>query len=53
MNALSSFTAESDPRWAAIRAHDPSADDAFVYSVATTRVSCRPSCPSRAAHPRT
>ena len=52
MNALSSFTAESDPRWAAIRARDPSADDAFVYSVATTRVYCRPSCPSRAANPR-
>ncbi|WP_245500991.1 bifunctional DNA-binding transcriptional regulator/O6-methylguanine-DNA methyltransferase Ada [Lichenibacterium minor] len=36
-------------RWAAVSARDASADGAFVYSVRTTGVFCRPSCPSRAA----
>ncbi len=36
-------------RWAAIIARDKSRDGAFVYSVATTGVYCRPSCPSRQA----
>ncbi|MBB2200069.1 bifunctional DNA-binding transcriptional regulator/O6-methylguanine-DNA methyltransferase Ada [Gluconacetobacter tumulisoli] len=40
---------ERDPRWARIVARDPSADGAFWYSVATTGVYCRPSCPSRTA----
>src|SRR5436190_6075205 len=34
-----------DTRWQAVLARDPGAD--FVYAVATTRVYCRPSCPSR------
>jgi AraC family transcriptional regulator of adaptative response/methylated-DNA-[protein]-cysteine methyltransferase len=34
-----------DTRWQAVLARDPGAD--FVYGVATTRVYCRPSCPSR------
>ena len=41
-----------DPRWAAIVARDPKADGTFWYSVATTGVYCRPSCPSRQANPR-
>jgi len=40
-----------DPRWAALRARDASADGTFVYSVRTTGVYCRPSCASRAARP--
>jgi AraC family transcriptional regulator of adaptative response/methylated-DNA-[protein]-cysteine methyltransferase len=40
-----------DPRWARIVARDKSADGAFWYSVATTGVYCRPSCPSRRANP--
>jgi AraC family transcriptional regulator of adaptative response/methylated-DNA-[protein]-cysteine methyltransferase len=43
---------ERDPRWARVLARDPSADGVFWYSVATTGVYCRPSCPSRAANPR-
>jgi AraC family transcriptional regulator of adaptative response/methylated-DNA-[protein]-cysteine methyltransferase len=39
-----------DARWAAILARDPHFDEAFVYSVATTGVYCRPSCPSRRAN---
>src|SRR5262245_19756621 len=34
----------NDPRWAAIVARDPTADDKFFYSVKTTGVYCRPSC---------
>ncbi|WP_181257074.1 bifunctional DNA-binding transcriptional regulator/O6-methylguanine-DNA methyltransferase Ada [Pseudaminobacter soli (ex Li et al. 2025)] len=41
-----------DPRWARIAARDKSADGLFWYSVATTGVYCRPSCPSRTANPR-
>lgn len=36
-------------RWSALAARDPSADGLFVYSVRSTGVFCRPSCPSRAA----
>ncbi|MGE7469824.1 bifunctional DNA-binding transcriptional regulator/O6-methylguanine-DNA methyltransferase Ada [Bosea sp. NPDC003192] len=42
----------SDPRWARIVARDKSADGELWYSVATTGVYCRPSCPSRLANPR-
>lgn len=41
----------SDPRWARVVARDRSADGLFWYSVATTGVYCRPSCPSRTANP--
>ncbi|HEU4733079.1 MAG TPA: bifunctional DNA-binding transcriptional regulator/O6-methylguanine-DNA methyltransferase Ada [Kofleriaceae bacterium] len=40
-----------DPRWAAVRARDASADGTFVYSVKTTGVYCRPSCAARPARP--
>lgn len=36
-------------RWAALAARDPSSDGTFVYSVKTTGVYCRPSCPARPA----
>jgi AraC family transcriptional regulator of adaptative response/methylated-DNA-[protein]-cysteine methyltransferase len=39
-----------DPRWARIVARDKSVDGHFWYSVATTGVYCRPSCPSRLAN---
>jgi AraC family transcriptional regulator, regulatory protein of adaptative response / methylated-DNA-[protein]-cysteine methyltransferase len=42
----------TDPRWAAVRARDPKADGKFFYSVRTTGVYCRPSCPSRPAKPQ-
>jgi AraC family transcriptional regulator of adaptative response/methylated-DNA-[protein]-cysteine methyltransferase len=41
-----------DPRWARIVARDRTADDHLWYSVSTTGVYCRPSCPSRVANPR-
>lgn len=37
----------SEFRWRAVMARDASADGAFVYGVRTTRIYCRPSCPSR------
>jgi AraC family transcriptional regulator of adaptative response/methylated-DNA-[protein]-cysteine methyltransferase len=43
---------EADPRWARVLARDRAADGQFWYSVVTTGVYCRPSCPSRAANPR-
>jgi AraC family transcriptional regulator, regulatory protein of adaptative response / methylated-DNA-[protein]-cysteine methyltransferase len=41
-----------DPRWARIVARDKKADGHLWYSVYTTGVYCRPSCPSRTANPK-
>jgi AraC family transcriptional regulator of adaptative response/methylated-DNA-[protein]-cysteine methyltransferase len=43
--------AHDDPRWTALAARDAAADGRFYYSVETTGVYCRPSCPSRPARP--
>lgn len=43
---------EEDPRWAAIVARDPKADELFVYGVKTTGVYCRPSSASRLPRPQ-
>ena len=40
-----------DPRWMRIVARDKTADGQFWYSVLTTGIYCRPSCPSRIANP--
>ena len=40
-----------DPRWAAVATRDARNDGQFFYSVRTTGVYCRPSCPARAARP--
>jgi AraC family transcriptional regulator, regulatory protein of adaptative response / methylated-DNA-[protein]-cysteine methyltransferase len=51
--AISARTpADRDPRWTRVKMRDKSADGAFWYSVATTGVFCRPSCPSRTANPK-
>ena len=36
-----------EERWAAVVNRDRSAEDVFLYSVATTGVYCRPGCPAR------
>ncbi|TVY73149.1 Bifunctional transcriptional activator/DNA repair enzyme Ada [Lachnellula suecica] len=36
-------------RWAAVQARNPLAASAFIYSVITTKIYCRPTCPSRLA----
>src|SRR5688500_4622539 len=41
-----------DPRWASVVARDVAADGRFFYSVETTGVYCRPSCPARLANPK-
>jgi AraC family transcriptional regulator of adaptative response/methylated-DNA-[protein]-cysteine methyltransferase len=46
---LSDTTLAEDPRWLAVLARDERND--FVYAVRTTRVYCRPSCPSRRPRP--
>ncbi len=40
---------EQELRWQAVVNRDPAADGQFVYSVRSTGVYCRPSCPSRPA----
>ncbi len=44
-------TIERDPRWASVVARAAEADGSFFYSVRTTGVYCRPSCPARQARP--
>src|SRR5688572_5657850 len=41
--------ATDDERWRAVASRDAAADGEFVYSVKTTGVYCRPTCPSRLA----
>ena len=45
------FTASTtdDDRWASVVARDRESDSKFVYSVSTTAIYCRPSCPARLA----
>ncbi len=43
---------ELDPRWTVVVNRDPAFDGAFVYSVKTTGVYCRPTCPSRLPKPQ-
>ena len=60
MNQMSNIAAQlnagqsvaDDPRWVRVVARDKSADGEFWYSVSTTGVYCRPSCPSRGALPK-
>jgi AraC family transcriptional regulator of adaptative response/methylated-DNA-[protein]-cysteine methyltransferase len=49
---MATMFADHDPRWARVVARDKTADGRFWYSVMTTGVYCRPSCPSRMANPR-
>lgn len=41
---------DDDARWAAIEARDASFDGQFYFSVVTTGIYCRPSCPARHAN---
>ncbi|KAH8682844.1 hypothetical protein BGZ60DRAFT_443381, partial [Tricladium varicosporioides] len=42
------FSTDSS-RWAALTCRNPHASKAFIYSVLTTKIYCRPTCPSRLA----
>ncbi|MGV1760781.1 bifunctional DNA-binding transcriptional regulator/O6-methylguanine-DNA methyltransferase Ada [Rhizobium sp. A22-96] len=46
------FSVVDDPRWARVATRDKSADGQLWYSVSTTGIYCRPSCPSRTANPK-
>lgn len=48
-NATLSLSTEDQERWAAIVKRDPASDGKFYYSVSTTGVYCRTTCPSRLA----
>lgn len=50
-NDLLAAATRADPRWAQVGARDKDADGAFVYSVRTTGVYCKPSCAARPARP--
>jgi AraC family transcriptional regulator, regulatory protein of adaptative response / methylated-DNA-[protein]-cysteine methyltransferase len=43
---------EQDPRWQAVVTRDRAFDGKFLYSVKSTGIYCRPSCPSRLANPK-
>ncbi len=49
MNEKPTKAMQNDPRWIAVMARDPAAEGQFVYSVRTTGIYCRPTCPSRLA----
>ena len=50
-SAPSTHSVADDARWARVVARDTSADGCFWYSVSTTGIYCRPSCPSRIPNP--
>ncbi|WP_293799904.1 bifunctional DNA-binding transcriptional regulator/O6-methylguanine-DNA methyltransferase Ada [uncultured Bosea sp.] len=52
LQSVAPLSVAEDPRWTRIAARDKTADGQLWYSVATTGVYCRPSCPSRTANPR-
>jgi AraC family transcriptional regulator of adaptative response/methylated-DNA-[protein]-cysteine methyltransferase len=47
MSTQQQTMAGDDARWAAVCARSQAADGQFYYSVRSTGVYCRPSCPSR------
>ncbi len=48
---LTADNATDDPRWRAIETRDRAWDGAFVFAVSSTRIYCKPSCPSRRPRP--
>lgn len=49
MTAMTTIYNTDEARWAAVQRRDRDADGQFYYSVRSTGVYCRPSCPSRGA----
>lgn len=43
------LASDDDRLWVAVQRRDKTADGSFVYAVRSTRIYCRPSCPSRPA----
>ncbi len=51
MTILTALPTDHDPRWQSVIARDRTADGSFFFSVASTGVYCRPSCPARRPRP--
>jgi AraC family transcriptional regulator, regulatory protein of adaptative response / methylated-DNA-[protein]-cysteine methyltransferase len=51
MTMMSTLPADQDPRWQSVTARDRAADGSFFFSVASTGIYCRPSCPARRPKP--
>ena len=47
-SALMSYTTDAQ-RWRALATRDPKANGHFIYSVKSTQIYCRPTCPARLA----
>jgi AraC family transcriptional regulator of adaptative response/methylated-DNA-[protein]-cysteine methyltransferase len=47
LNQMGMFSSREDERWQAVLSKDSSYDGQFVFAVSTTKIYCRPSCPSR------
>jgi methylphosphotriester-DNA--protein-cysteine methyltransferase len=46
LSSLPTFLTDQE-RWAAVQARDPLAAESFLYLVKSTKIYCRPTCPSR------
>lgn len=51
MTMMSTLPADQDPRWQSVVARDRAADGSFFFSVSSTGIYCRPSCPARRPKP--
>lgn len=51
MTMMTALPAEQDPRWQSVEARDRAADGRFFFSVSSTGIYCRPSCPARRPKP--
>src|SRR5688500_10190682 len=51
MTETTALPADQDPRWASLAARDRAADGEFFFSVRSTGIYCRPSCPARRPKP--
>jgi AraC family transcriptional regulator of adaptative response/methylated-DNA-[protein]-cysteine methyltransferase len=52
MNITAALPTEQDPRWQSVVARDRAADGSFFFSVKSTGIYCRPSCPARRPKPQ-
>lgn len=51
MTMITALPADQDPRWQSVEARDRAADGRFFFSVSSTGIYCRPSCPARRPKP--
>lgn len=51
MTIMTALPIDHDPRWQSVTERDRAADGSFFFSVASTGIYCRPSCPARRPKP--